>query len=593
MRPFVVAAGLVLVADLTVVAASGPLPRPLVIAHRGDSGRAPENTLPAYTMALEAGADLVETDVQPTKDGVLVCLHDTSLERTTDVETVFPDRFKVVKEKKVWPLADFTLEEVKRLDAGSWKDARFAGTRIPTFLELIEAVRGRGGILVEIKSPEVYLPLGFDLGELTLADLRKARLDAPDADPKTPIVLQSFGHECLRTLRVTHGSRLPTWALTSLAEEATPEALDAFHAYTEGVALAKKVILERPAVVAEAHARGLSVGAWTFRASKPEGFATVGEEMVHFVKDLGLDAVITDDPGQYPRSAGGARGERAVFPPYVRPTLIAHRGDSGRAPEHTIAAYRLALEAGADFVEPDLQITKDGVLVCLHDTSLERTTDVETVFPDRFKTVKEKKVWPVADFTLEEVKRLDAGSWKDAKYAGERVPTFQEMIDTVRGRAGIIPETKAPETYRALGFDMAGLVMDVLRTNHLDTPGADPKTPVVIQSFSAESIVALREEHGCRLPMIALVSKPEQATPEALAAIGRHAQGVSPSKEVVLDRPSLIEEAHGLGLSVTVWTFREGKTAPYATVREEMRHFVEELGVDAVFTDNPDQFPRR
>src|SRR5947209_470054 len=113
----------------------------------------------------------------------------------------------------------------------------------------------------------------------------------------------------------------------------------------------------------------------------------------------------------------GQEGRR-VLPPYTRPTLIAHRGASAYAPEHTLEAYRLAMKQGADFVEPDLQITKDGVLVCLHDTTLERTTDVRTVFPDRSREVKGRKTWPVADFTLEEVQRLDAGAWMGARFAG-------------------------------------------------------------------------------------------------------------------------------------------------------------------------------
>src|SRR5262245_231856 len=84
-----------------------------------------------------------------------------------------------------------------------------------------------------------------------------------------------------------------------------------------------------------------------------------------------------------------------ALPPYAKPTLIAHRGASAEAPEHTRAAYELALKHGADFVEPDLQLTKDGVLVCLHDTTLERTTNVAQIFPDRSVEAKGKRTWPV------------------------------------------------------------------------------------------------------------------------------------------------------------------------------------------------------
>src|SRR5262249_20207754 len=90
--------------------------------------------------------------------------------------------------------------------------------------------------------------------------------------------------------------------------------------------------------------------------------------------------------------------------PYTRPTLSAPRGASFDAPEHTTAAYELALKHGADFVEPDLQMTRDGVLVCLHDTTLERTTDVARVFPDRAREANGRKTWPVAEFTLEEIR---------------------------------------------------------------------------------------------------------------------------------------------------------------------------------------------
>src|ERR1044072_4660364 len=108
--------------------------------------------------------------------------------------------------------------------------------------------------------------------------------------------------------------------------------------------------------------------------------------------------------------------------------LIAHRGASGYAPEHTSAAYKLAIAQKADFVEPDLAVTKDNVLICLHDYSLARTTDIAKFFPDRFTTSREglegraaqdgRKRWLANDFTLAEIKRLDAGGWFDPKSAG-------------------------------------------------------------------------------------------------------------------------------------------------------------------------------
>jgi glycerophosphoryl diester phosphodiesterase len=280
-----------------------------------------------------------------------------------------------------------------------------------------------------------------------------------------------------------------------------------------------------------------------------------------------------------------------VFPPYAKPSLIAHRGASWDAPEHTRAAYELALKDGADFVEPDLQMTKDGVLVCLHDTTLERTTDIAKVFPDRATVVDGKETWPVVEFTLAEILKLDAGSWKRPQFAGARVPTFQQMIDVVIGKAGIIPETKAPEVYGRHGLNMEQAVMEVLQANKLDTPGANPKTPVVIQSFSAASLKALRKDYGCKLPLVYL-SDAADTTAGGLKAVKEFADGIAPNKADVLARPEMVSDAHDLGMSVTVWTFRSEKNGTFKTVRDEMRYFLRELRVDALFTDNPDQFPR-
>ena len=132
--------------------------------------------------------------------------------------------------------------------------------------------------------------------------------------------------------------------------------------------------------------------------------------------------------------------------PAASKQLIAHRGASGYAPEHTPAAYKLAMEQKADFVEPDLAVSKDNVLFCMHDDTLERTTNVAEVFPDRpsadYQTRQPGKHWLGNDFTMAEIKRLDAGKWFKPEFAGQRIQTFQEAIDLVRGKAGLVPRAE-------------------------------------------------------------------------------------------------------------------------------------------------------
>jgi glycerophosphoryl diester phosphodiesterase len=282
---------------------------------------------------------------------------------------------------------------------------------------------------------------------------------------------------------------------------------------------------------------------------------------------------------------------------YTRKALVAHRGASAYAPEHTLAAYRLALQQGADYVEQDLQITKDGVLVCLHDLTLERTTNVEETFPDRHRLERGAKTWNVSDFTLAEIKRLDAGSWFDRKFKGERVPTWQEAIDLVRGKAGLFPETKGPEVYGSRGFDMEALVLKELAKNKLDRPDSDRKTPVIIQSFSPESLQKMRSM-GTKLTLVLLISDGDPGrdrwlSDEGLKKAKAFADGIGPAKSLLVTDPTLASRARALGFSITPYTFRSAGLPPGQTVKQEMSTFLYEIGVDALFTDNPDQFPRR
>jgi len=282
---------------------------------------------------------------------------------------------------------------------------------------------------------------------------------------------------------------------------------------------------------------------------------------------------------------------------YRGKTNIAHRGASSYAPEHTAAAYRLAIAQGADYVEQDLQVTRDGQLVCLHDLTLDRTTNVKDVFPGRSRALtregREITGWHVSDFTLAEIKQLDSGAWFDPKFAGEKVLTFQEAIDIVKGKAGIYPETKAPEVYGSLGFDMEKLVMDVLAKNGLDTPGADPKTPVFLQSFSAASLKKMRLSMKVALPLLFLVTDRDRdawLTRERMAEIKTFADGIGPAKGIISGKPEIVKWAHDAGLSVTVYTV--SSTPSVRDARDEMRQFLFGFDVDAVFTNNPDQFPR-
>ena len=231
--------------------------------------------------------------------------------------------------------------------------------------------------------------------------------------------------------------------------------------------------------------------------------------------------------------------------------LIAHRGASGYAPEHTAAAYKLAIEQKADFVEPDLAVTKDNVLICLHDDTLERTTNVAEVFPDRASaataatesTRRPGKHWLANDFTLAEIKRLDAGKWFDPKFAGEQILTFQEMIELVRGHGGIYPELKSPPLYTSRGVDMEKLFVDVVKKHGLDTPESLKTMPVIIQSFDEATIRRVAVDLPT-IPRVFLTSKDEDVTDARLRELAKFATGIAPEKFVIARHPEMVNAAH-------------------------------------------------
>jgi len=283
-----------------------------------------------------------------------------------------------------------------------------------------------------------------------------------------------------------------------------------------------------------------------------------------------------------PRDAAAeTRAHAAVATP--RPQVIAHRGASGYLPEHTLAAYALAFQMGADVIEPDVVLTADGVPVCAHDVTMGRVTDVARVYPDRARD-DGRYYW--IDFTLEEVRRLRVteGAGGPAGPIGGAVPTLGEMIRLVRtlnerlGRSvGIIPEPKRPAFHRQNGRPIEPALLEELAAHGYEGP-ADP---CVIQCFELDSLRRLRDA-GCRLRLVWLVGR-EPADADLVSA-AEFCHGLGPSRSLLEDdagraRP-LLARARELGLALYPYTFGD---EPAATAR-----FFHQHKVAGLFTDFPD-----
>ena len=303
-----------------------------------------------------------------------------------------------------------------------------------------------------------------------------------------------------------------------------------------------------------------------------------------------------------------------VSPPkaekHGRPLVIAHRGASGHRPEHTIEAYTLAIEMGADVIEPDLVSTKDGVLVARHENEIGGTTDVSVKFPDRrtTKTVDGQRVtgWFTEDLTLDELRTLRATErlpFRSHEFDGRfGIPTFADVLQLAATKSrelnrpiAVYPETKHPTYFRSIGLPLEQRVVSAL-----DAHGLRQKTdPVFIQSFEPSSLMALRSLTGVRL--VQLLDEGADVSPRRLAEIARYADGIGPNKRLVvpartdgtlLPVTTVISDAHALGLFVHVWTMRpesEFLSKSYeGDPLKEYRHFAA-AGVDGIFTDVPDQ----
>ncbi|MEH6828766.1 MAG: glycerophosphodiester phosphodiesterase [Parasphingorhabdus sp.] len=317
------------------------------------------------------------------------------------------------------------------------------------------------------------------------------------------------------------------------------------------------------------------------------------------------------------------------------PVIIAHRGASGERPEHTLAAYQLAIDQGADFIEPDLVLTRDGVLVARHENDISQTTDVadKPEFTDR-KAVKmidgeRHEGWFTENFTLAELKTLRAKERlpelreANSRYNGQfEIPTFEEILQLLNAhaaksgeRVGVYPETKHPGYFKALGLSHDEPLLRLLK--QYGYSGKDD--PIFIQSFEVGNLKILSGKTDVRLVQLVAgeggppdrqgLTYASMLTPDGLTEIATYAAGLGPPKDLVIGRnilgqlgepTGLVEAAHKAGLVVHPWTFRrENYFLPTnfksgidprdpGDLAGELRAFVA-AGVDGLFSDNPAQ----
>jgi glycerophosphoryl diester phosphodiesterase len=307
--------------------------------------------------------------------------------------------------------------------------------------------------------------------------------------------------------------------------------------------------------------------------------------------------------------AGVLLGSSAITAANPEILIIAHRGASGHRPEHTIESYTVGIAMGADYIEPDLVSTKDGVLIARHENEISGTTDVAEKFPARrtTKTIDGQSItgWFTEDLTLAEIRTLRAkerlpfrSHERDGLYP---VPTFDEVLALAAAKSretgrtiGVYPETKHPTYFRSIGLPLEPPLLETLATHGM----RDRTAPVFIQSFEPANLQLLRPQTSLRL--VLLLEATADVSPARLAEIRAFADGIGPNSRLIVpanadgtlrEPTSLVADAHKAGLLVHVWTLRSEPAFLSPSYGgdpiKEYRQFAS-LGVDGIFGDFPD-----
>ncbi|MFE5259091.1 glycerophosphodiester phosphodiesterase [Streptomyces coelicoflavus] len=251
------------------------------------------------------------------------------------------------------------------------------------------------------------------------------------------------------------------------------------------------------------------------------------------------------------------------------PDVIAHRGSSGMAPENTAAAIDLAVRQHADFVEIDVQRTKDGKLVNFHDCTMERTTDIEDLYPDRPR-------YRVSDFTWKELSRLDAGTWFHHKYAGERIITLDDVVRHIQHtRTGLLAEISPCGQY---GTTIATDLADALHGKPRYVRKALTHHRLAVQSFQTDDAHTF---HTAQPDIPIGILDADRPTDTELLELSQWADQINP-QHTVTDQ-TLVDRIHQLGMTTNVWTVDEPGAIRKMT----------NLGVDGIITDYPQTLTQR